>query len=290
MPDGPSFDRRTEDIGNIVQLEHVNLSHDDQARAVLFYLLGLGLTRDPYMAVGLDNMWVNIGRSQLHLPSRGPQVLRGRVGLVMPDIAALQQRLAAVAPQLEGTAFAVATNGEGIDVTCPWGNRFRIHAPDPARSGLTLALTYVQFDVPLGTAAGIARFYQQVLRARVTHNTLEDAPAAIVTVGPHQRLIFRESAAPLPDYDGHHVQIYVADFSGPYTALAERGLISAENGQHQYRFVTLFDPDDGRALYALEHEVRSLTHPLRGRELLNRDPAQTMAAYAANGDRSIARY
>ena len=36
----------TEDVGNIVLLEHVNLQVPDQSLASLFYIVGLGLTRD----------------------------------------------------------------------------------------------------------------------------------------------------------------------------------------------------------------------------------------------------
>ena len=36
---------------NIRLLEHVNLTQPDQRLATLFYVVGLGLTRDPYMMV-----------------------------------------------------------------------------------------------------------------------------------------------------------------------------------------------------------------------------------------------
>src|SRR5689334_10053766 len=67
------FDRTLEDIGNIVHLEHVNVKQPDQRLATIFYISGLGLTRDPYMKVGVDNMWVNAGRNQIHLPTGNPQ-------------------------------------------------------------------------------------------------------------------------------------------------------------------------------------------------------------------------
>jgi len=57
------FDRTAEDLGNIVALEHVNVLVPDQGLATLFYVSGLGLTRDPYMMTSTDNMWVNVGRS-----------------------------------------------------------------------------------------------------------------------------------------------------------------------------------------------------------------------------------
>ena len=44
-------DYTEEDVGNIVLLEHVNLQIPDQPTAILFYVVGLGFTRDPYLSV-----------------------------------------------------------------------------------------------------------------------------------------------------------------------------------------------------------------------------------------------
>src|SRR6202166_5165154 len=87
-----NFDRAAEDLGNIVALEHVNVTVPDQQLATLFYVVGLGLTRDPYLMTSVTNMWVNIGRSQFHLPGNQPQVVRGHVGIVVPDREALLNR------------------------------------------------------------------------------------------------------------------------------------------------------------------------------------------------------
>ena len=87
------YDRAAEDLGNIVALEHVNVTVPDQQLATLFYVVGLGLTRDPYLMTSISNMWVNIGRSQFHLPTNKPQVVRGHVGIVVPDREALLKRL-----------------------------------------------------------------------------------------------------------------------------------------------------------------------------------------------------
>src|SRR5919198_638966 len=89
---GKKFDRGSQDVGNILALEHVNVRIPDQGVATLFYVVGLGLTRDPYLMVGVDNMWVNAGQQQFHLPTARPQVLRGCVGLVVPDPEALTAR------------------------------------------------------------------------------------------------------------------------------------------------------------------------------------------------------
>jgi hypothetical protein len=56
-----AYDRSADDLGNIVNLGHVNFHIPDQSVATLFYIEGLGLTRDPYMMSGVDNMWVNVG-------------------------------------------------------------------------------------------------------------------------------------------------------------------------------------------------------------------------------------
>src|SRR4051794_12797279 len=76
-------DRTRDDQSNIVLLEHVNLLIGDQQLATAFYVVGLQLTRDPYLMVGLDNMWINAGRTQMHLPTDPTriQTFRGVIGL-----------------------------------------------------------------------------------------------------------------------------------------------------------------------------------------------------------------
>src|SRR5713226_9463693 len=217
------FDRGAEDLGNSIHLEHVNVQVPDQRLATLFYVAGLGLTRDPYLMVSDSNMWVNVGRSQFHLPSGEAQVLRGHTGIVISGRKALLERLASVAKKLDGTAFAFSEhNGDGT----------------------------------------VAR----------------------VKMGKDQYLQFRETDRPQPDYDGHHVQMYITNFSGPYRRLQERELIYSEDNQYQYRFRDIVDPADGRHLFTIEHEVRSATHPMYLRPLINRNPAQTNRTYAHDHD------
>ena len=279
-----TYDRAREDVSNIVHLEHVNVTQPDQRLATLFYVSGLGFTRDPYLMVGLENMWINIGRSQMHLPTNRPQRLRGTIGLVVPDLTLLKQRLARVAPALEGTQFSSADRGAFVDVTCPWGNRFRCHAPGPEFGETELAMPYVELDVPAGSAEAIARFYAEIMEATTAILTREGARTASVSAGRDQHLFFRETDQPLPSYDGHHVQIYIADFSGPYRRLLERNLITVETDAHEWRFRDIVDTRTNQTLFTVEHEVRSLKHPLYGRPLVNRNPAQTNRAYARGQD------
>ena len=280
------YDRARQDLDNVVLLEHVNVTIPDQRLATIFYLSGLGFTRDPYLMSGVDNMWVNVGRSQFHLPSRGTgaQVLRGHVGVVVPDLATLKRRLQKVAPLLAETRYAWEERDGYVDTTCPWGNRIRCHAPAPEFGDTDLAIAYVVFDVPTGTARGIARFYESFLGARTAVDGAAGSETAVIFVSATQRLRFRETTRPLPDYDGHHVQIYISDFSGPHRRLLERGLVTEESDEYQYRFRDLIDPDSGKALFTIEHEVRSLTHPLYARPLVNRNPEQSNRNYVRGHD------
>ncbi len=280
----PAYDRTAEDLGNIVLLEHLNVRQNDQRLATLFYVAGLGLTRDPYMQVSDVNMWVNCGRQQFHMPTGEPQRLRGAVGMVVPDLDALAARLAAVREKLAATKFSFTRRADEINATCPWGNRFRIHGPEARFGGMRLGIAYVELMVPLGTAAGIARFYRTLLLAPARLQRGDAGESAQVAVGANQRLVFRETRDSIPAYDGHHIAVYIANFSGPHAALARRGLVSEESDRWQYRFSHLVDPDSGAELFELEHEVRSLTHPLFARPLVNRNPAQTQLHYSAGRD------
>ena len=280
MTRSTAFDRAAEDVGNIVKLEHVNVTIPDQQLATVFYVSGLGLTRDPYLMTGIDNMWVNVGESQFHLPTGQPQVVRGCIGLVVPDLQALVARLRNVAGPLAGTRFSFTEHGDRVDTVCPWGNRIRCHAPDARFGARTLGMPYVEFDAPAGSADAIAAFYRDIL----------DAPAevsektAIVAAGTRQSIRFRETADPLPPYDGHHMQIYLADFSGPYQRLLARDLVTLETDQHEYRFIDIVDLRDSTVKFKVEHEIRSMRHPLFGRPLVNRNPAQTNRAYVRGQD------
>ncbi|MFT4799708.1 MAG: catechol 2,3-dioxygenase-like lactoylglutathione lyase family enzyme [Candidatus Azotimanducaceae bacterium] len=275
MPRQKSFDRKTEDIGNILAFEHVNLTVPDQALATLFYVSGLGLTRDPYVDFGSFNVWVNSGAQQFHLPTGKPQVLRGEIGLAVPDLTSLANRLNKLAPRFANTKFAVEPQKNELLVTCPWGNRIRCFI-SPA---MPLGISYLQLLVEKSKLPGIARFYQTIFSVPISlkSNRLD------VTVGVDQTLRFK-AAKKIPVYDGHHIAIYTPDFSGPYNKIHEHGQIMEESDQHQYRFLNIFDPDSGEVLYELEHEVRSLRHPMFNRSLLNRNSEQSFNRYTKGQD------
>ena len=280
-------DYSNEDIGNIVLLEHVNVQVPDQPLAMMFYIIGMGFTRDPYLNVGLGNMWANVGEQQFHLPTRPPQVIQGHIGVVVPDLDALKSRLASVEEGLAGTKFRWSVETNHIAVTCPWGNRLQCYPAGPEFGDMALGIPYVEFLVGPGRAAGIARFYDQVMGAPSTTESGDQGTLGRVKIGRNQSLVFRETKEPLIPYDGHHIAIYVANFSRAYGYLKDRGLISEDVRNHQYRFKEIIDPDNGSCVFLVEHEVRSLHHPMFHRFFVNRDPAQTQREYRRERDALI---
>jgi hypothetical protein len=187
---------------------------------------------------------------------------------------------------LKGTKYAYTMAADHADVTCPWGNRIRLHRPSPRWPRMELGMPYVELPVPAGTAAGIARFYTQIMDAPARVLSNGDVRAE-VKVGTSQSLIFRETTEPIMPYDGHHIAVYIADFSGPHRKLVERGILSEESNPYQYRFVDITDPESGKVMFELEHEVRCVTHPMYLRPLINRNPAQRQPTYVAGRDAMV---
>src|SRR6516225_7586745 len=176
------YDRSAQDLGNIVNLGHVNVCISDQHLATHYCV----------------------------------------TGLVVPDRAALLERLTQMRKPLEGTKFDFHESNDCVETICPWGNRINVHAPDETRFGrIVLGMPYIAFDVRPGTADRIARFYREVMGALATVVESADVRKAYVQVGKKQYWYFRETDEPEQPYDRHHAQIYIANFSGPYRRLKE---------------------------------------------------------------------
>jgi len=159
-------------------------------------------------------------------------------------------------------------------------------------------IQYVEFHVPPNTAAQIAEFYDCVFDAPTnlltvpsTNNEEDDSSSssetnvAIVGIGSinpttgrtSQSLLFRETALPLPPYDGHHISLYVgddtADFSAAFKSCMDAGVVwvnpryedrvtnlNTAKKWSQFRFKDILDLQSGRKVFELEHEVRSVEH------------------------------
>ena len=271
----PTFDRTAEDLGNIVELGHVNVRVPDQSKAVAY------LSDGP----GPDARSVSDGRPRQHVGQCRPRPVpsadarhrcRARhdgAGDAGPGRAAEAARDGAK-KYLEGTKFSFREAGDTVETVCPWGNRIRVHAPDPARFGaMRVGMPYVEFDIPAGTdLAAIAKFYKEILGGIAGVSSDERGAYAWASTSAESKVIYRETTAPIPEYDGHHIQITLADFSGPHKKLLERGLITEESDQHQYRFLDIVDVDTNKPLFRIEHETRSMRHPMFGRTFINRNP------------------
>ena len=178
-PATPVYDRPVEDVGNIVEFGHVNVPRAGPASwRRCSTSSGLGLTRDPYLMTSTDNMWINVGTAQFHLPTGAAQVLRGVTGLVLPDLDALLRRLRRVAPRLAGTQVRPShERDDAVEVTCPWGNRIRCHAPDPKRFGRSRSACRMSRSTPPPAAPPASRASIARSWARRRDRTVATRPA-----------------------------------------------------------------------------------------------------------------
>ena len=76
----------------------------------------------------------------------------------------------------------------------------------------------------------------------------------------------------MPDFDEHHIAIYVGQYSRPLAWCAEHGILTEDRPQ-QFRFTQIVDPATRAPLYELEHEVRSTYHAGYQRSFVNRNPS-----------------
>ena len=66
--------------------------------------------------------------------------------------------------------------------------------------------------------------------------------------------------------------------------MKKRDLLTEESNAYQYRWETIVDLDSNEVLFEIEHEIRSMTHPLYNRPLVNRNPMQSQQSYEMGGD------
>ena len=279
------YDRSTQDLGNIVNLGHVNVCITDQHLATHYYVTGLGLTRDPSSIPAPPDV------DQCRHEPVPPAERTARRAARRHRAGGARSRRVARSPHpgaqaAGGNQVRLRESNDCVETVCPWGNRINVHAPDENRFGrIVLGMPYIEFDVRPGTAERIARFYREVMGALATVVENGGGRKARVQVGEKQYWYFRETDAPEKPYDRHHAQIYIANFSGPYRA--------AEGARpHHHRRSTTTSiasrtsstSTPARCCSPVEHEVRSQTHPLYGRPLVNRNPAQSNRDYKPGHD------
>jgi len=297
----------SQDVGNIVLFEHVNLEITDLTRAIIFYVEAVGLTRDPFKATGPLVTWINLGYQQFHLLTREGkekgEVILGHIGIIVPSIDHVLRSLKNADVKYKGyhdyksnyhvveTVTSVPSPflhdvSRYINITCPWGNTFRVYENNEKinyKGGL--GLLYVEQLCKRGTAAKIGAFYHKYLGSppTVVETTEDGVDFVSVVVGPKQVLIYKETDQPI-EYSTYHFCIYIADFSGSYKKVAKDNLLYTKHKfddkcdtleqalqNSQFRINTIVDPDNvSDVVFAVEHEVRSLVHPAYLRPLVNK--------------------
>jgi hypothetical protein len=269
------------ELGNLVFFDHINLMVTDHRLATLFYVEGLGLTRDPYRMVGVRNMWVNVGTQQFHLPIGVPERFAGEIGVAFPDLDALVARLKEVEPVLAGTAYRCQRDNGTLLVHDPWGRRYRMHRAGNLPGRNPLAIPYIEFYVAPGTAGGIAAFYRDVVGAPAEVSDAGGEPTAHVFAGPHQALRFREKRGEIPSGRALHVAVYLSRFWEVFQRMERMGILYEGLRGEQFRFCDIPAPEGGGLLYSIEHEMRSLYHLDYRRPLVNRVAMPNEPGYVA---------
>jgi len=264
------------EIGRILHMDHVNFETPDHEMATIFYMNGLGFTRDPYRRADEQNLGVNVGRQQLHLPKRGERTppFCGIVGLVVPDIDGIKQRFKLLNKlgKFEGTPYDWIEEDNSVLITSPFGYRLRLHSHGNIEFSKPLGIAYVEVPVPLGKAVRIGNFYKQIIGAPVKFSEEGGTKSAIVTVGPHQEIKFIERE--LENYDTYtmHISYHVTHYNELRQKLKEYDSLMGIGEGEAFFFNKIFDPDTGEILIMVQNEVRSVYHPDYMRPLVNRWP------------------
>lgn len=276
---------------NIALIEHVNInvSIDCADTCQTFFVDGLGCVEDPRVEeMGKQGrlFWFNAGVTQFHVPlidskkqkDVAPQIFGGVIGLACPSIDAMMLRLEAVRGSLAGTKFeyvrqqaetAMPTGAHNllqhvdptcrdvISVTCPFGNRFRVHQVGtqysidverghwhigasggckglPGPPSWLCGVQYLELDVPRSAIKGISAFWGDLMGGRTSmkaklpsfdHNIIS---CTVFTRSGEQWLEFMcrdEGDARLKPWDGHHIALYLHDHTSTYLKCEDKGLV-----------------------------------------------------------------
>ena len=282
---------------NIVILDHFNLNHKkfDHSSVSAFYFHALGLVLDDRRRANFDkgrgSLWANAGANQIHLSeAEDPQSFDGVIHLSYASEAALEAlktRCSAL-----GLPFSVDGDPSSVTVRCPYGNVIRCgvgHAdprgkqppctwkveerPDIKPDDLCLALEMLEFHVKdAADLPGIGRFYQKAFgaKAALSPDVLD------VAFGPFQTVRFRvdEVLAKNDEYEdgfGPHISLFVKDLETCWREMEGMGLIFISPrfdrssrtldealANKTFRTLRIVDPDDGRLIVRLEHEISAI--------------------------------
>ena len=237
------------DVNGIMWLEHINLVVGSKDDAELFYHDFLGCSKDQS-----SSFHRNLGQQQFHLAENGDpaQVITGSVGLTVPSLDSIRERLPAASEALgASTKFEILEDSKDcMTMICPWGNRLhlydirndnlestsdstqkmvKLHAEGGSYGPQRMAvrgqpgIRYIEIACPKGTSQAIANFYKEIFRCTVSKPTQE---TTVVCAGPGVHLVFAENKEltqkDMAAMKGVHICIYANDFEMLYRRLASR--------------------------------------------------------------------
>lgn len=253
------------EVGRILHMEHFNHQVQDQNTATIFFINGLGLTRDPYQRTDETNIGVNIGFQQLHLPLRGPtHHFDGVIGLVVPDLPVIEARLKRLedAKKFSGTPYRYnAVNNKTAYITSPYGTDFRLHQMGSIPFGKPLGIPYIEFMIPPGMAKKIVSFYQKIMDTPARVRKTKDAVMTEVVMGPYQHIRFIEKELESYELFSFHIAIFVSHYDTIKQSLVDLGVDVYGDRTHTCFWNPIIDPETGDHLLNLQHEMRSVQHP-----------------------------
>jgi catechol 2,3-dioxygenase-like lactoylglutathione lyase family enzyme len=283
------------DVPGVVWLEHLNLVVGDISVAKQFYVAFLGLSEDEdnakhfnlgqqqvscccvsfwsyssYTGYDVVDLFIKHSYSfchstttQFHLAATDepPQRVTGSIGLTVPNLQRIRDRVETAQTELEGTMFSVQKCEEDskiMTVSCPWGNTFHLYdmsIDDDYRTTATITaqkmvnlhleggaygshrmavrgkpgIRFAEIATSVGTIDAIARFYETMLGCIVLRRNVDTAETAAVSVGPGVHLVFVESPSLSNDQveqmKGVHACIYISSFQETYQRLKKHNLI-----------------------------------------------------------------
>jgi len=260
----------------MVHFDHVNFETPDHDMATIFFMNGLGLTRDPYRRADERNMGVNVGLQQFHLPRRGKKTppFHGVIGVVHPDIPGVLERLKLLDQmgKFANTPYSLDDRGDFVSLTTPFGYKLNLHSEGTLPFLRPLGIVYAEIPVPVGSAGSIGRFYFKVVGAPVSFEKKSEGFTSAVTAGAHQEIRFVERQ--LDDYDTHtmHISYHVTHYNNLRNQLREHGSLKGKGQREVFFFDKIYDPDTGENVFTINNEVRSVYHPDFMRVLINRWP------------------
>jgi len=267
-------------------LDHLNINHapDTHPSLLSFYRDTLGFTLDERklgnVEAGKGTVWVNAGANQLHLSEgkEAAQVVDGKVRLHVFS----EEKLRVIESKAKEKGFFSSSTETMLTVKCPYGNVFELFVgpadprgsqPGSEPSDTVAGMSEIELHVASPEdLAGVERFYRTVFSCETRREGEEEA--LVVPFGPSQSLRFTLGPIENDDYEdgtGPHVSLYVRSLPSVWEEAERLGLVYVNprfkrkahtleeaKSQCMFRVLWIVDPEDGRRIMRLEHEIRSM--------------------------------